>query len=51
MIEAEKHGVVKGAYHFLRLGSPVDTQLKKFLETVTFTHGDQPPLNRHKNGK
>ena len=34
MIEAERHGIVKGAYHFLHLGSSVDAQLKNFLEIV-----------------
>lgn len=43
MTEAERHGVVKGAYHFLRLGSSVDSQLKNFLETATWTRGDLPP--------
>lgn len=41
--EAERHGIVKGAYHFLRLTSTVDDQLKNFLETVTWTKGDLPP--------
>ena len=30
MIEAERHGIVKGAYHFLRLGSPIEDQIKNF---------------------
>lgn len=42
-IEAERHGIAKGAYHFLRLGSPVDDQLKNFFETVTWKPGDLPP--------
>lgn len=43
MTEAERHGIVKGAYHFLRLGSSVESQLKNFLELATWTHGDLPP--------
>lgn len=42
-IEAERHGIVKGAYHFLRLTSTVEEQLKNFLETATWTKGDLPP--------
>ncbi|MDE7136051.1 MAG: hypothetical protein K2N91_05420, partial [Muribaculaceae bacterium] len=40
MIEAERHGITKGAYHFLRLGSPVDDQVRNFVETVNWTPGD-----------
>ena len=43
IIEAERHGITKGAYHFLRLGSPIDEQLKNFFETVTWSPGDLPP--------
>ena len=43
MIEAERHGIVKGAYHFLHLGSSIEDQLKNFLETATWTRGDLPP--------
>lgn len=43
MIEAERHGIVKGAYHFLRLGSPVEEQIKNFTETANWTPGDLPP--------
>lgn len=43
MIEAERHGITKGAYHFLHLGSPIADQLKNFFETVTWTSGDLPP--------
>ncbi|MCR4560858.1 MAG: hypothetical protein K5685_12340 [Bacteroidales bacterium] len=42
-IEAEKHGIVKGAYHFLHLGSSIDAQIKNFFETATYTTGDLPP--------
>lgn len=43
MVEAERHGIVKGAYHFLRLGSSIDGQIKNFTETVSWTPGDLPP--------
>lgn len=42
-IEAERHGITKGAYHFLRLGSDIEDQVKNFLETVNWTEGDLPP--------
>ena len=42
-IEAERHGIVKGAYHFLRLTSTVEDQLTNFFETATWTKGDLPP--------
>ena len=42
-IEAERHGVLKGAYHFLHLGSPIDEQIRNFVETVNWTPGDMPP--------
>ena len=44
MIEAERHGITKGAYHLLRLvTSSIDDQLKNFFETVTWAQGDLPP--------
>lgn len=43
MIEAQRHGIVKGAYHFLRLGSPIEEQIKNFTETANWTPGDLPP--------
>lgn len=43
MIEAERHGIAKGAYHFLRLSSDVDDQVKNFVETANWTSGDMPP--------
>ena len=42
-LEAERHGVVKGAYHFLHLGTDIDAQVKNFLETAGWTNGDLPP--------
>ena len=43
VIEAERHGITKGAYHFLRLGSSIDEQIKNFTETVNWAPGDLPP--------
>lgn len=43
MIEAERHGIVKGAYHFLHLGVPIDSQLQNFQEIVSWNRGDLPP--------
>lgn len=43
MIEAERHGIVRGAYHFLRLGSPIEEQVRNFVETVNWRPGDMPP--------
>lgn len=40
---AERHGIVKGAYHFLHLSADIDAQIKNFLETVTWNEGDLPP--------
>ncbi|MCF2598224.1 hypothetical protein I6E10_05610 [Phocaeicola barnesiae] len=43
MIEAERHGIVRGAYHFFRLGSSVEEQVKNFTDVVTWHPGDMPP--------
>lgn len=42
-VEAERHGISKGAYHFLHLGSDINEQIKNFTETVSWTPGDLPP--------
>lgn len=42
-IEAERHGIVRGAYHFLHLSSSADVQVKNFLETIKWTRGNMPP--------
>lgn len=42
-IEAERHGILKGAYHFLHLGSLIEEQVKNFVETANWTPGDMPP--------
>lgn len=43
MIEAQRHGIARGAYHFLHIGTSIEEQIKNFLETVTWTTGDMPP--------
>ena len=42
-VQADRHGIAKGAYHFLHLGTPIDAQLKNFFETVSFAPSDLPP--------
>ncbi len=42
-LEADRHGIAKGAYHFLRLGSPIDEQVRNFVQTVNWQPGDMPP--------
>ncbi len=42
-VEAENHGIIKGAYNFLHLKSNIDSQVKNFLETVSWVEGDMPP--------
>lgn len=41
--EAERHGVVKGAYHFMRLGSDPKAQVMNFCSTASWVPGDMPP--------
>lgn len=41
--EADIHGIAKGAYHFLRLSSPIKDQVRNFIETVNWQPGDMPP--------
>lgn len=44
MIEAERHGIVQGAYHVLHLTtSSINDQLKNFFATAIWTPGDLPP--------
>ena len=43
VIEAERHGVTKGAYHFFRIASDIKEQVKNFVNTVSWTKGDMPP--------
>lgn len=42
-IEADRHGIAKGAYHFLHLQSNINEQVKNFIETVSWIKGDLPP--------
>lgn len=41
--EADIHGIAKGAYHFLRLASPIKDQVRNFITTVNWQPGDMPP--------
>lgn len=43
VLEAAHHGYVKGAYHFMRLGSDVNEQIRNFCSTATWQPGDMPP--------
>lgn len=43
MIEAQRHGIARGAYHFLHIGTNIKEQIRNFLETATWTSGDMPP--------
>lgn len=42
--EAKHHGIVHGAYHFLRLETDINKQVQNFLETVKWSEGDLPPV-------
>lgn len=41
--EAKRCGIVRGAYHFLRL-SDIDGQIKNFIEHTVLEPGDLPPV-------
>lgn len=41
--EAKRCGIVRGAYHFLRL-SDIDGQIKNFIENTPLEPGDLPPV-------
>lgn len=43
MKEAERHGIVKGAYHFMSFETTVEDQVKNFVETASWYPGDLPP--------
>lgn len=42
--QAEKAGLVRGAYHFFHPGKSVDRQISNFKKTVTLKPGDLPPV-------
>ena len=42
-IQAERHAIVKGAYHFLHLTSDIDMQVQLFTSVASYSEGDLPP--------
>lgn len=43
MIEAKRHGIVRGTYHYLSPQYSVDDQLRNFFGTAQWAPGDLPP--------
>ncbi len=41
---AKRAGIIRGAYHFLSVNSPVDEQVKFFIENTPLEKGDFPPV-------
>lgn len=41
---AKKAGIIRGAYHFLGVNSPVEEQVKFFIENTPLEKGDLPPV-------
>lgn len=42
--EAKRVGIVRGAYHFLSVNSPVEEQVKFFIKNTPLEKGDLPPV-------
>lgn len=42
--EAKRCGIIRGAYHFLSISSPVEKQVKYFIENTPLEPGDLPPV-------
>lgn len=42
--EAKHCGIIRGAYHFLSVNSPVEEQVKFFIENTPLEPGDLPPV-------
>lgn len=42
--EAKRVGIVRGAYHFLSVSSPVEQQVKYFIANTPLEKGDLPPV-------
>ena len=42
--EAKRCGIIRGAYHFLNVNSPVEDQVKFFIENTPLEPGDLPPV-------
>lgn len=41
---AKAAGIIRGAYHYLSIGSPVEEQVKFFIENTPLEKGDFPPV-------
>lgn len=42
--EAKRCGIIRGAYHFLSVSSPVEEQVKYFIKHTKLEPGDLPPV-------
>ncbi|MDE6575479.1 MAG: hypothetical protein K2L84_09140 [Muribaculaceae bacterium] len=42
--EAKRCGIIRGAYHFLSVNSPVEEQVKYFIKNTPLEPGDLPPV-------
>ncbi len=42
--EAKRCGIIRGAYHFLSISSPVDEQVRYFIANTPLEPGDLPPI-------
>ena len=42
--EAKRCGIIRGAYHFLSVSSPVEDQVKYFIANTPLEAGDLPPV-------
>lgn len=42
--EAKRCGIIRGAYHFLSVSSPVEEQVKFFIANTPLEPGDLPPI-------
>ncbi len=42
--EAKRVGIIRGAYHFLSVNSPVEQQVKYFIANTPLKKGDLPPV-------
>ena len=42
--EAKRCGIIRGAYHFLSVSSPVEQQVRYFIQNTPLQPGDLPPV-------
>ena len=42
--EAKRCGIIRGAYHFLSVSSPVEAQVRYFIANTPLATGDLPPV-------